>query len=122
MNSLEFIEKIIKNIETALAEDKRVYQLYLSKNNIDKNKILKNLDENIKHREQELQTLQQIKTELETLEILKDRLVDYQGMTLQKRWYDGEEEWHYFLVFDENFEIELVDEYQYETIKRGMRR
>lgn len=79
MNSLEFIEKIIKNIETALTEDKRVYQLYLLKNNIDKNKILKNLDENIKHREESLQTFQQIKVELEAWEVIKKHFEYHEG-------------------------------------------
>ena len=65
-----------------------------------------------------------IKKDLERLEklekvikILKDRLIDYQGMEFQKCWYDGEEEYHYFLVFDENFEIELVDENQFKFLK-----
>ena len=53
----------------------------------------------------------------EAINILKDRLIDYQGMKFQKRWYDGEEEYHYFLVFDENCEIELVDKKQFYLLK-----
>ena len=118
MTELEFIEKLINDVDLAIKLrkiDMSVYEALDDTEEIENNKhCLRMLGEYLTH-------FQQIKTKLEAFEILKDRLIDYQGVELQKRWYDAEEDYHYFLVFDKNLELEFVDEHQYEKVKKAMR-
>lgn len=115
MNSLEFINQNIfecKNhieyLEIKIIEDKKYPSL------------VKPHKEQIENLKPILNHLQKIKRELIVIQILKDRLFDNERVELQKLWYDGEEEYHYFLVFTENYEIELVDENQYNAIKEWL--
>ena len=63
MNSLEFINKIIKNSEESIKENKRVIKNFLLQDDIEKDSAIMTLESNIKFYNERLQILYKIKSE-----------------------------------------------------------
>ena len=72
MNSLEFINIIIKNSEESIKENKRVIKNFLLQDDIEKDSAIMTLESNIKFYNERLQILYKIKSELEAWYEIKD--------------------------------------------------